>query len=179
MYNDFRKEARMTDIALLSDTELRAWLEDAAKLWLAHDGLWFQAVEDRHGMEEAIRCDTEAWRKFSPLEAGRIRSRLKLPEPCALEDLAKALQARLYALLNEGEAKLEAGRLTYTMKSCRVQEARKRRGLPDFPCTSVGIVEYSTFAETLNPKIQTRCLACPPDGRAAGGWCAWEFTLKP
>jgi Family of unknown function (DUF6125) len=168
----------MPDLKTLSDDDLRRQLEDAAKLWLAHDGLWFQAVEERHGMEEAIKCDTEAWRKFSPLEAVRIRSRLKLPEPCGLEGLAKALDARLYALLNEGEARLEKNLLTYTMKTCRVQEARKRRGLPDFPCKSVGIVEYSTFAQTLNPKIQTRCLSCPPDGRAEGGWCAWEFELR-
>lgn len=168
----------MPDLKYMPPEDVRLWLEDAAKLWLAHDGLWFQAVEERLGMEEAIRCDREAWSKFSPLEAARIRSRLKIPEHCSLEDLARALHARLYALLNDGEVKIEKGRLTYTMKTCRVQEARQRRGLPDFPCKSVGIVEYSTFAQTLNPKIQTRCLACPPDGRAEGAWCAWEFTIE-
>jgi hypothetical protein len=32
-------------------------LEDMAKRWLAHDGLWFQAVEKAYGMEAAIRMD--------------------------------------------------------------------------------------------------------------------------
>ena len=168
----------MPDLKTMSADDLRRWLEDAAKLWLAHDGLWFQAVEDRRGIGEAIRCDTEAWAKFSPLEAARIRTRLKLPEPCGLQDLARALQARLYALLNEDDLEIANDRLTYTMKSCRVQEARQRRKLPAFPCKSVGIVEYSTFAQSLNPAIQTRCLACPPDGRAEGGWCRWEFMLQ-
>jgi len=168
----------MPDLKTMSADDLRRWLEDAAKLWLAHDGLWFQAVEERHGMEDAIRCDTAAWAKFSPLEAARIRSRLGLPEACGLEDLARALRARLYSLLNEDDLVIEEGRMIYTMKTCRVQEARKRRGLPDFPCKSVGIVEYSTFAKALNPRIHTGCLACPPDGRAKDGWCSWEFTLE-
>ena len=29
---------------------------------------------------------------------------------------------------------------------CRVQDARRRKGLPDFPCKSVGTVEFETFA---------------------------------
>ena len=36
-------------------------LEDAAKNWLAHDGLWFLAVEKQYGMEKAIELDKEAW----------------------------------------------------------------------------------------------------------------------
>ena len=168
----------MPDLKTMSADDLRRWLEDAAKLWLAHDGLWFQSVEEHHGMDAAIRCDTEAWAKFSPLEAGRIRTRLGLPEACGLDDLARALRARLYSILNEDDLVIEEGRMIYTVKTCRVQEARKRRGLPDFPCKSVGIVEYSTFAKALNPRIHTGCLTCPPDGRAKDGWCSWEFTLE-
>ena len=59
-----------------------------------------------------------------------------------------------------------------------VVASRERRGLPDFPCRSVGIVEYSRFAETIDPRIATRCISCPPDPRSAGIACAWEFTLK-
>ena len=32
-------------------------LEDQAKNWLAHDGLWFLAVEKQFGMEKAIELD--------------------------------------------------------------------------------------------------------------------------
>jgi hypothetical protein len=63
------------------------------------------------------------------------------------------------------------------MNDCRVQSARKRKNLPDFPCKSVGLVEYSGFAQAIDPGIQTRCLACPPDPHPDHYWCAWEFTL--
>ncbi|MDH4138363.1 MAG: DUF6125 family protein, partial [Anaerolineae bacterium] len=56
----------------LTKEELIGWLEDAAKNWLAHDGLWFQAVERQYGLETAIALDAEAWRSFTVIEAKRI-----------------------------------------------------------------------------------------------------------
>ena len=60
----------------LSKEELIKILVDDAKNWLAHDGLWFQAVERSHGMEAAIAADREAWLKFTVIEAKRIMARL-------------------------------------------------------------------------------------------------------
>lgn len=162
----------------LSREELLDLLQDFAKRWLAHDGLWFQAVEAHFGMDAAIRLDEEAWERFTRIEAKRIKERLGLPEQAGLEGLEKALGYRLYALVNEQEAEWAAERtLIFRMKRCRVQEARQRQGLPDFPCKSVGIVEYSGFAETIDPRVQTRCIACPPDPHPAQFFCAWEFSL--
>ncbi len=45
----------------LDKDELVRMLMDDAKNWLAHDGLWFQAVERAHGMEAAIDADRAAW----------------------------------------------------------------------------------------------------------------------
>lgn len=154
------------------------WLEDAAKLWLAHDGLWFQEVEKRLGLEAAVAIDKAAWARFSPLEAARIRGRLGLPDKGGLEALAKALRGRLYALLNEDDLRLENDRLIYTMTACRVQEARRRKGLDDFPCREVGIVEYDAFARAVDPRLRVRCLSCPPERRSEAYYCSWEFTLE-
>lgn len=159
--------------------ELRDFLEDAAKLWLAHDGLWFQAVEKSSGMEEAIACDRAAWARFSPIEARRIMKRLAIEPGGGLPALEKALAYRLYSHLNRQETEWpEPGRLVFRMVSCRVQDARRGKGLPDFPCKSVGVVEYSTFAETVDARIRTRCIVRPPDPRRADCVCAWEFVLK-
>jgi Family of unknown function (DUF6125) len=92
--------------------------------------------------------------------------------------LLECLKHRLYARLNTQEA-IEASdtQAVFVMRDCRVQSARKRKGLPDFPCKSVGLVEYSEFARTIDPRIRTRCIACPPDEHADDHWCAWEFTV--
>jgi len=162
----------------LSREELLSLLEDFAKRWLAHDGLWFQAVEQAFGMEQAMEMDKQAWEKFTVIEARRAMNFLGIESGGGLEALEKALNIRLYRLVNrqtiirEGE-----NRLILKMINCRVQEARRRKDLSPFPCKPVGEVEYSGFARTVDPRIETRCLGCPPDELSGDYWCAWEFSL--
>jgi len=158
--------------------KLLVLIKNFAKNWLAHDGLWFQAVERSHGMENAIELDTEAWKRFSPIEARRIKAFLDLPEMGGLEALKKALEYRLYAVLNKQESHIEGDRLFFYMNDCRVQSARKRRNLPDFPCKPVGLVEYGTFATEIDPRIKTRCICCPPDDHPDEYYCGWEFWVE-
>lgn len=154
-------------------------LEDAAKNWLAHDGLWFQAVERAHGMEAAIRADAEAWREFTVIEARRIMERHGIAPGGGIAALVRALSFRLYAYINEQEVLEQSDRrAVFRMLNCRVQSARRRKGLADFPCRPVGLVEYENFARTIDERIKTRCLYCPPDRHPDDAWCAWEFVVE-
>jgi len=83
----------------LTRDQALALLEDFAVRWLAHDGLWFQAIEQVRGLDEAVERDIEAWRKFTVLEAKRIMKFLGLPNDGGLDALEGALKFRLYALL--------------------------------------------------------------------------------
>jgi hypothetical protein len=162
----------------LSKAELIAIIIDDAKNWLAHDGLWFQAVEARFDMETAIEVDRAAWKKFTVIEARRIMARLGIEPGGGIPALVECLKHRLYARLNLQEAiEVSDSRAVFRMVDCRVQTARLRKGLPDFPCKTVGVVEYTEFARTVDPRIETRCLACPPDAHPGEFWCAWEFVL--
>ena len=161
-----------------SKEELISFLEDAAKNWLAHDGLWFLVTEDTFDMETAIELDRRAWEKFTVIEAKRIMQRLGIEPGSGLEALERALGYRLYAYLNVQECiRVDERTLVFRMNECRVQGARKRKGLPDFPCKPVGLVEYGNFARTIDPRFRTRCIACPPDPHPDEYWCAWEFML--
>jgi hypothetical protein len=163
----------------LCKKELLELLTDAAKNWLAHDGLWFQEVEKKHDMAEAIELDKNAWQKFTVIEARRIMKRLNIVPGGGISSLAQALKFRLYAFINvQTIEEMSEDRCVFTMNRCRVQEARKRKGLPDFPCKPVGIVEYEYFAKTIDERIETRCLACPPDAHPDDHYCRWEFTIK-
>ncbi len=162
----------------LDRDELVRIIVDDAKNWLAHDGLWFQAVEAAHGMDAAIDADRVAWERFAVVEARRIMERLGLKPGGGIPALLECLRHRLYARLNAQEAKeVTDRRAVFVMRECRVQTARKRKGLPDFPCQSVGLVEYGEFAKAVDPRIRTRCVTCPPDDHPDDLWCAWEFTV--
>ncbi len=164
--------------ATMASSELTELITALSISWLAGDGVWFQAVENRHDMYTSKRCNDTCWVRFSPLEANVIRSFLGLPKQAGLEGLKRALGFRLYASINEQTTDIQDGSLFFRMIRCRVQDARKRKGLPDYPCKSAGLVEYSTFASTIDPRIRTECLACPPDEHPDTWACAWKFNIK-
>jgi hypothetical protein len=154
-------------------------LRDAAKNWIAMDGLWFQAVEQEYGMEAAVFLDQNVWKQYAVIEARRIKERLHLPERGGLEALAIAFNNRLFTHVNETEIlRPDNKTLVVTTKTCRVQGARERKGMPLFPCRSVGMVEFPVFARTIDPSVRTECLSCPPGTKEGTPYCSWKFTLE-
>ena len=158
---------------------LQSMLVDFAKNWLAHDGLWFQAVERAHGIDEAIALDREAWEKFTVIEARRIMELHGIEPGSGLEGLKKALGFRLYSILNTQEFRNETERsFEFYMIDCRVQSARRRKEMALFPCKPVGVVEYTGFARTIDERIRTECIGCPPDpGSGKDYYCGSRFSI--
>ena len=153
-------------------------MDTLAVNWLAHDGVWFQAVESKSGMIDAKRCNDSCWAQFSPVEAWSIKKILDLPERPGLEGLKQALGLRLYARVNK-QSIIDEGpdSVIFQMNECRVQTARKRKGLDDYPCHSVGNVEYPYFARAIDDRISTECIGCPPGDHPEEWYCAWRFSI--
>jgi hypothetical protein len=146
--------------------------------WLANDGIWFQSIEFTHGMNIAKRINDSTWAQFSPFEARIIMHKYNMGENSGLEGLKFALQHRIYALINKQEIIDETeNSFVFRMNECRVQIARNKKGLDDYPCKSGGLVEYSTFAETIDPHIKTSVISCPPDKHSSDYYCAWKFYI--
>ena len=163
----------------LSKERLLELMEIYAKNWLALDGVWFQSIEEKFGMEEAIYHDAEAWKRYTVIEAKRIKKFLGLPERPGLDGLEQAFAMRLYANLNPFEAERTAeNKMVFRVLSCRVQTARNRKNMEPFPCRSVGEIEYEGFARAIDDRIRSRCLSCPPDITDDSCGCAWGFTIE-
>ena len=102
-----------------------------------------------------------------------------MPERPGLEGLKTALQLRMYSRVNVQSIEEEDDTtLIFRMNECRVQAARKRKGLPDYPCKTAGLVEYPYFATAIDDRIATECIGCPPDDHPEEWWCAWKFILR-
>lgn len=164
----------------LSKEKLIELITIYSKNWLAMDGVWFQSVERKYGMEEAMHHDEEIWKSFTVIEAKKIKQFLGLPELAGLEGLAQALKLRFYANINEDETSIgeDNKTLIYRMLKCRVQSARESKQMAFHPCKSVGIIEYGDFAKTIDKRITCECLSCYPDINDNSCCCAWKFTLN-
>ncbi len=166
-------------LSSLSKEELIQLIDIYSKNWLAMDGVWFQSIESKLGMDEAMFHDAEAWRRFTVIEAKRIKEFLSLPDNAGIDGLAKALRLRFYANINEDIIETDGNTLTYTSVNCRVQRARERKGMPFHPCKSVGIIEYSGFAKAIDSRFTCECISCYPDITDNSCCCKWRFTLEP
>ncbi len=163
----------------LSEDTQKELLERAAKNWLVGDGVWFQAVEQSEGMNDAKRCNDSCWAQFSPVEAASIKKLLSLDDNPGLPGLQRALAFRLYGTINDQSiVDIHEDSFIYQMNNCRVQAARKRKGLTDYPCKSAGLVEYTYFARAIDKRIRTECIGCPPDEHPEEWFCAWKFSLE-
>jgi hypothetical protein len=162
----------------LSREQLERLIEIYCKDWLAIDGVWFQSVERKLGMDEAMEHDVAVWKQFTVIEAKKIKEFLSLPERAGLDGLEQALRLRLYANINRDEILREGNTLLYRTLDCRVQTARSRKNMPWHPCKAVGEVEYSGFARVIDDRISCRAVSCYPDKTDDSCACSWLFTLE-
>ena len=162
----------------LMKNELIQLIELYSKNWLAMDGVWFQSIEEKYGMAEAMKHDANAWRRFTLIEAKKIKDFLKLPEQAGIEGLQKALTLRFYANINKDEIRIEGNTLLYRTLECRVQNARQRKNMPWHPCKTVGIIEYTGFAKTIDERFSCEAISCYPEIYDTTCACSWKFTLQ-
>jgi len=169
----------MVSLDDLSREDLLKLILVYAKNWLAHDGCWFQAIEETLGLDTAIDLDTKAWNRFAVAEARRIMKEFNIPTASGLKGLERTLGYRLYAAINKQSVEwIDEQAMVFRMVECRVQKTRTEKNLSPFPCKSVGIVEFSQFARTVDERIRTQCVHCPPDP-VGESFCAWQFSIDP
>lgn len=163
----------------LSKEQLADLVRIYARNIYALDGVWFQSIEQKEGMDEAIFHDKNAWRRFTETEARRLKNFLNLPEQAGLDGLENALNLRFSALANpKVELIRKDNTLIYKVVDCRVQTARKNKGMPYHPCKPVGIIEHAYFARIIDNRIECETISCYPDVTDENCACVWRFILK-
>ncbi len=91
--------------------------------------------------------------------------------------MKRALPFRMYANINEDEITVNGNVLIYRTLDCRVQNARKRKGMEFHPCKSVGVIEYGLFGKTIDDRLMCEAISCYPEITDDTCNCAWKYTL--
>ena len=139
-------------------SELIQLIEIYSKNWLAMDGVWFQSVERKFGMAEAMEHDCNIWEAFTKIEAQKIKEFLKLSSRPGIDGLKRALQLRLYDI-NEDEIIVDGNTLIYRTLDCRVQNARKRRGWNFIPARQSVLLNILVLPRPLMTGLSAKRLA--------------------
>ena len=161
-----------------SREQLLELIQIYCKDWLAMDGVWFQQVEQTYGMDAAMDCDEAIWARFTVIEAEKIKKFLALPDRAGLEGLERAMRLRLYANINREEYTRDGDTLLYRTLDCRVQFARRRKGMEPHPCKRAGIPQFEGFARVIDDRIVCEPVSCWPEVTDETCACSWRFTLR-
>lgn len=161
----------------LSREQLIELVKISAKNNMAMDGYWFQSIESNDGMDKAMEHDEKVWKNFGKTEALRIKNFLKLDEHPGIDGLKRALALRYNSLLHTTDYIETDNSLEFRVIDCRVQMARKNKGMPFHPCLSAGIVEYTHFAQTIDSRFKVSTISCFPEITDDSCCCAWRFEL--
>lgn len=145
-------------------------------LWRV-DGLYFLGIEERFGTEAATEIDVNCWRLLAKLEVRELREALGVKDS-SMASFMHVLRNTSWALYQVGkEIEVKGDSCIIRVTDCRVQQARIRKGLKEFPCKQVRYGYLKSFAEEFNPNMKVICRICPPDRHPSNIWCEWEFKL--
>ena len=171
-------EDRQMLASMPSDKLLDYLFLKVRNLWRV-DGLYFLAIEKEFGTEAATEIDAGVWETMAAIEAKSLQKTFRGSENPSLPKIMELLQRSSWAL-DQPFKIIEMGkdRAVLGVNRCRTQETRLNKGLSEFPCKQVRFGYLKTFAKTLNPKAEVKCLVCPPDKHPKDSWCKWEFVLQ-
>ncbi|MCS7144383.1 MAG: DUF6125 family protein [Archaeoglobaceae archaeon] len=169
-----RKRFQKLDIEKIMDL----LLFQVRNLWRV-DGLYFLGIEEKFGTNLATEIDANCWSSLAKIEAKELKKIFGLDQVESVKDLLELLSNTSWALYQtKKEIEISENSGIFRVVSCKIQEARLKKGLQIFPCKKVRFGYLKSFVEELNKNFEVICKFCPPDLKPEDCWCEWEFRKK-
>jgi hypothetical protein len=168
------------DLTIFADMEaadLRKYIQFLLWHYRLMDSFWYIYLSELFDEATADRVNEKVWGKIPALGARDLLKRFDIPER-GLEGFVKALNYWPWHILVGYQIQHLGDEVIITVPSCPTQEARLKRGLPEYCCKEMHRAEFDSFAKEIDARLQTECVFAPPDAHPPEMFCKWRFFLE-
>jgi hypothetical protein len=168
------------NLAIFADmpaAELRRYIEFLLWHYRVMDSFWYLKIAEQFDEPTADRLNEKVWDRIAAMAAKDLIQRFAIAEG-GLKGFVRALRYWPWCILVDYRIDESPEEVTISVPLCPTQVARIRRGLKEYNCREMHRREFNSFAQAIDPHIQTICSFAPPDPRQEGLMCRWKFRLK-
>jgi len=165
------------DFSKMPREELEEYVSFMLRQYRLVDALWFLGVEDRFGLDEAVKLNEDIWEDVAFRSAKEIKNKFKVTGS-GIHAVIKALRYFPWTLITGYEIEELEDTAMIRVPRCPPQEARVKSGRKIFPCKAMHQKDFQSFANAIDERVEVNCIFAPLGPRPADLWCEWKFTLK-